>query len=188
MPVEGVPTTISRVKIVDPEKQKKVKKTVKLIIGLIVVVVVAVITVNIISNFTGYNGLLHKVMNAYEDYDIDTLISLSSDIYYYVDEDWAEYYFENNVGSVLDSFESSVGHSYNLSYEVNEIYAISERNKDELMSVIENTCPDFDMNLIERVVVADLTVTATQDKKSTSRDIDVTMIKENGTWKLLYID
>lgn len=187
-PVEDVSTKIPRVKIVVPEKQKKVKKIVKLIIGLIVVILVAVITVAIILNFTGYKGLLRKAMNAYADYDINTLVSLSSDVYYYGDEDWVEYYFENSVGSVLDSFESTVGHSFNFSYEINEIYDMSKRNKDELINEIENTYPDFDINLIKEVVVVDLTVTATKNKESASRDVNVIMTKENVTWKILYIN
>lgn len=187
-PVEGVPAKIPGVKIVDPEKQKKVKKTAKLIIGLIVVVVVAVIAVNIISSFTGHNGLLRKVMNAYEDYDIDTLVSLSSDIYYYGEENYAEIYFENSVGSVLDSFESSVGHSYQLSYEVNETYTMSDRRISETMDTIENMYPDFDVSMIEEIAVSEITVTATQGSRSVNRDLNIIMSKEDGTWKLLYIE
>ena len=159
-----------------------------MIAGLIVVVAVAVIAVNIISNFTGYNGLLRKVMKAYEDYDIDTLVSLSSDIYYYDTEDFAEYYFEYSVGEDLDILEGNVGHSYNLSYETNEIYTLSDRRLNELLDNIESMYPDFDVSLLSKVVVADVTVTATQGNQSTSIDVDITMSKEDGVWKLLYIE
>lgn len=187
-PVDGVPAKIPGIKIVDPEKQKKVKKTAKLIIGLIVVVVVAVIAVNIISSFTGHNGLLRKVMNAYEDYDIDTLVSLSSDMYYYGEEDWVEYYFENSVGSDLDYFESYVGHNYKLNYEVQEVYTLSGRKIDALLDTIESSIPDFDISTISQVEVADVEVTAKEDDSTVSISVQVTMTKEDGTWKLLYID
>lgn len=187
-PLDGAPTNISGLKVVDPEKQKKVKKAVKLVAVLAALVVVAVIALNIASKYTGYNGLLRKVMTAYENYDIDTLVSLSSDMYYYGEEDWVEYYFEYTVGNNLDSFESSVGHSYKLSYEVDETYVMSERKVDEMLNEIENTYADFDISVIDKIVVADLTLTAKQGSKSVNRDIKVIMSKENGSWKLLYIE
>lgn len=187
-PLDGASTNISGLKVVDPEKQKKVKKAVKLAAVLAALVVVAVIALNIASKYTGYNGLLRKVMTAYENYDIDTLVSLSSDMYYYGEEDWVEYYFEYTVGNNLDSFESSVGHSYKLSYEVDETYVMSERKADEMLNEIENTYADFDISVIDKIVVADLTLTAKQGSKSVNRDIKVIMSKENGVWKLLYIE
>ena len=186
-PLEGVSDNIQRLKITDPKKQEKMKKMVKLVGGLAVLVIVAVIVLNVISQYTGYNGLLRKVMIAYEDYDIDTLISLSSDMYYYGDEDWVEYYFEYNVGEDLDYFESAVGHSYKLSYKVNETYSMSERKVNELFEEIDNTYTDFDISVIKKIVVADLTLTAKQGNKSVDRDIDIIMTKEEGSWRLLYI-
>lgn len=187
-PLEATPSKIPGVKIVAPEKQKKAKKTIKLIISLIAIVVVAAIAINIASNFTGYKGLLRKVMNAYEDYDIDTLVSLSSDMYYYGEEDWVEYYFEYSVGNNLDYFESYVGHNYKLSYDVQEVYTLSERKLDTLLDTIESSNPDFDISTISQVKVADIKVTAKEGKSSVSMSVQVTITKENGTWKLLYID
>ena len=187
-PLDGASTNIPGLKVTDPEKQKKMKKTVKRVVGLAILVAVAIIAFNIVSQFTGYNGLLRKVMTAYENYDIDTLVSLSSDMYYYGEEDWVEYYFEYSVGDDLDSFESSVGHSYKLTYEVNVTYVMSERKVDEMLSEIEYSYSDFDVSIIEEVVVADLTVTAKQGSKSVNQDMDIVMTKENGTWRLLYIE
>lgn len=183
-PLDGVPTNIPGLKIADPEKQKK---TVKLVVGLIAFVIVAVIAFNVVSQYTGYNRLLRKVMTAYENYDIDTLISLSSDMYYYGEEDWVEHYFEYNVGDALDSFESSVGHSYKLSYEIDETYTLSDRKLDTLMDTIESTYSDFDVSVIKQVVIADITVTAKQGNKSVERDLRIAMTKEKDAWKLLYI-
>lgn len=187
-PVEGVTTSIPGLKVTDPEKQKKVKKTFKLVAGLMVLLIVAGIAFNVVSQYTGYNGLMRKVMAAYEKYDIDTLISLSSNMYYYGDEDSVEYYFESKVGENLDSFEASVGHNYKLSYKVNETYAMSERKENDLLDDIENAYMDFDISKIKKVVVADLTLTAKQGNKSTNRDMNIVMTKENGSWRLLYIE
>lgn len=178
----------SPVKIVDLEKKKKNKRIFKIAVTLILVVIVAVTAINVISKFTGYNGLFRKVMVAYEEYDIDTLVSLSSDIYYYDEDDYVEYYFENIVGTTLDSFESSVGHSCQLSYEVNETYTMSERKTKETLEEIEYAYPDFDVDIIEKIVVFNITLTAKQGSKSVKKDLNITMSKENGTWKLLYIE
>lgn len=186
--MDGTPASVRGLKVVDPEKQKKMKKTVKLVLSLAALILVTVIAINVVSQYTGYNGLLRKVMTAYENYDIDTLISLSSDMYYYGDEDWAEYYFEYSVGDDLDSFESSVGHSYKLSYEVNETYTVSERKLNDMLKQIEYSYSDFDVSEIEKIVIADITVTAKQGSKSVNRDINIVMSKEDGTWRLLYIE
>lgn len=180
-------TKVSSVKIVDPEKKKKTRKIFKLAVVLILIVIVAVVAINVVSQFTGYNGLLRKVMVAYEEYDIDTLVSLSSDVYYYSEDDYVEDYFENIVGATLDSFESSVGHSYQLFYTVNETYTMSERNADVTLKEIENVYPDFDVNIISEIVVSDITVTARQDNESVDRNLNIVMSKESGSWKLLYI-
>lgn len=160
----------------------------KRIVALMALVLVAVIAFNVVCQFTGYNGLLRKVMAAYEEYDIDTLISLSSDIYFYGDEDWVENYFEYSVGDELDSFESTVGHSYKLSYEVIETYKRSNRNFQSTLDDITWNYKDFDHSVIEKIVVAKVNVTATQGKQSVDREIEITMTKESGNWKVLYIE
>lgn len=187
-PLDGTSSNIPGLKAVDPEKQKKLKKVGKRIVALVALVIVAVIVFNVVSQFTGYNGLLRKVMAAYEKYDIDTLISLSSDIYFYGDEDWVENYFEYNVGDDLDSFEAAVGHSYKLSYEVIETYKLSNRNFQSMLDDIAWSYKDFDHSVIEEIVVAKVNVTATQGKRSVDREIEITMTKENGNWKVLYIE
>lgn len=180
------------IKVFDPEKKKardrKTKRIIKLCVGLAVLALVAVLAFNVINKFTGYNGLVRKVMTAYEEYDIEALIDMSSDMYYYGSDDYAEYYFENAVGYELDYFESNVGHNYKLSYEVDEIYTLSRRNMDTILDEISWMYSDFDVSMIEQIVVANITVTARQGSKSVDRDLQITMSKEDGTWKVLYID
>lgn len=188
----GTAVKTYNVNIVDPEKkkaaQKKMKKIIKLCVGAAALILVAVIAFNLITAFTGYNGLLRKVMAAYESYDIDALVDMSSDVYYYSSEDYAERYFENAVGYALDAFESSVGHSYKLSYEVIETYKLSNRNFQSMLDDIAWSYEDFDHSVIEEIVVAKVNVTATQGKRSADREIEITMTKENGNWKVLYIE
>lgn len=186
-PIDGNSGKVPGLKVVDPEK--KMMKKVKGVIALAIVMVIAVVVIKIISGFTGTNGLVRKIMAAYEKYDIDTIVSFSSDMYYYNDyEDYVDEYFEYAVGSNIDSFESSVGHSYKMSYEVEEIYDLSQRKQDEMLKNIEYAYPDFDVDIISKIAVANVKVTAKQGSKSVSKTVNITMSKEGNTWKLLYID
>lgn len=171
-----------------PASSNKLKKIFKIVIPLMILTIVAVVAANIVFSFIGSKGLVRKVMKAYRDYDIHTLISLSSDMYYYGEEEVAEQYFEDSVGTDQDEFEDLVGHSYKLSYEVNEIYDLSERRLDEALDVIELGYPEFDVSVIEKISIANLAVTAKQGKKSIKREINIWMTKEGDAWKLLYIE
>ena len=186
-PVDKAAANATSPKVVDPEKQKKLKKIIKKIFALVVVLTVLALSAYTVSQYTGCNGLLRKVMTAYEKYDIDAIISVSGDMYFYGEEDYVEQYFENIIGQSLDAFESAVGHSYKFSYEVNEIYTLSERKMDELLKHIEYTFDDFDIDTIQKISVADLTISAKQGSKSINRDVNIYMSKEGGKWRLLYI-
>ncbi len=185
-PVEGAMKS-PVIKIDNPEKKKKNKKRFKVVTAIIAVILIGIIAVNVILKFTGYNGLLRKVMKAYEAYDIETLVSLSSNIYYYGGENYGEDYFENQVGETLESFENSVGHNYKISYEINETYKMSNRSINETLDQIEYKYSNFDISTIEEIVVCDLNVTAKQDSKSQNKALSIFMSKEEGKWKLFYI-
>lgn len=188
-PIDGNQGKISGLKDVDPKKKKNIAKKIKAAVVLLIVIVVVIAGIRIALNFTGTNGLVKKVMVAYKKYDIETLVALSSDVYRSGDyDDYVEDYFENAVGRNIDSFESSVGHSYKMTYEVDEIYELSQRKKDELMKDIEYYFSDFDLDLIGKVAVANVNITAKQGSKSANKDIQITMVKEGSVWKLLYIE
>lgn len=185
-PAEGSRMIVSEVQTVNPKKKGKLWK---LFIVLAVVIMITVAGIKIYRSFTGTNGLVRKVMSAYEKYDIDTIVSLSSDIYYYDDrENYIEEYFEYAVGENIDSFEASVGHSYKMSYEVEEIYDLSQRKHDETLKDIEHMYPDFDVDIINRIAVASVKVTAKQDGRSMSRIVKITMSEEGETWRILYLE
>lgn len=186
--LDGTPDKIKGMKIDNSKKQKKGRKRVRMFVALAVLAIFAISAFWIVSNFTGSNGLLRKVMKAYESYDIDTLILLSGNMYVYGEKEDLRYYFEDSVGSDLDFFETSVGHKYKFSYEINEIYELSERRHSELINEIKKNYPGFNTKNINKAVIADLTVTAEQGKESASRYIKITMTKENDEWKLLYIE
>lgn len=172
----------------NPEKHTATTKKVKWGIAAGILVIAAAVICNVAASFTGYHGLIRKVMKAYENYDIDALLELSSEIYFYGAEEFVEYYFENTVGRNLDSIEENVGHNSKLSYEVKEVYSLSERKQSELLNELSSIYQDFDVSVIEKIKVAEIAVTAKQGKKSMDCEVKLTMTREAGKWKLLYID
>lgn len=188
-PVNGNTGTVPSLKVVDPEKKKKMAKMIKGIVALVIVVALAITGVKVYLSFTGTNGLVRKVMTAYENYDIDSLVALSSDMYYYIDsDDYVDEYFEDAVVKYIDNFESSVGHSYKLTYEVDEIYDLSKRKQEEIFKSIGNQFQDFDVDTISKIAVANVKVTAKQGSKSVNKTVKITMSKEEKEWKLLYLE
>lgn len=189
IPIDWRQGKVHGFKVVNLQKRKKLMKKMKILIALVVVIIIAAAGVKIVRNFTGTNGLIRKVMTAYEKYDIDTIVSLSSDMYYYNDyENYVEEYFESAVGKNIDNFEVSVGHSYKMSYKVEEIYDLSQRKQDKILESIESTYPDFDVDIINKIVVANVKVTAKQGSKSANKTVKITMSKEGKKWKILYIE
>lgn len=192
MPVSSLPSYYGQGRVYGQyrgEKSIKLGRLGKLLAISGAVIIVFAILLNTVMQFTGYNGLLRKVMTAYEDYDVDTLVSLASEIYYYVDEDWVESYIEYNIEKDLDYYEDAVGHNYKLSYEIDELYAMSQRNfVDAMERVSAYTYSDFDASTIKEIAVAELTVTVKQGKKTAYNDVNIVMSKEDGGYKLLYIE
>lgn len=185
----GTPVMTTKTQKKNPEKKKKILKKIKWGAFFALIVIVALMTYKITSNFIGNKGLVRKVMKAYEKYDIDTLILLSSDIYFYADDkDYVEYYFESCIGNNLDSFESTIGHRYKFSYEIREIYTMSEHRKDRILKDLEYLYPEFDIGLISDFSVAEVSITAKKGNNSVKREIEIIMTKENDNWKILYIE
>ena len=187
-PVDNNGSFTYQKKVVDPAKTRKMVKRIKGLMILFVIVAVIVTGVRVGLSFTGTRGLVRKVVNAYEDYDISALVALSSEMYYYNDDaDYVNEYFENIVGSAIDTFETNVGHDYRLSYDIYEIYEVSERRKEDYFNSIESMYPNFDVSTIDEISVATVNITAKQKERSYNQNMSLVMSKEGKNWKILYI-
>lgn len=187
-PVDNNGSFTYQKKVVDPAKKRKMVKRIKGLMILFVIVAVIVTGVRVGLSFTGTRGLVRKVVNAYEDYDISALVALSSEMYYYNDDaDYVNEYFENIVGSAIDTFETNVGHDYRLSYDIYEIYEVSERRKEDYFNSIESMYPNFDVSTIDEISVATVNITAKQKERSYNQNMSLVMSKEGKNWKILYI-
>lgn len=96
--------------------------------------------------------------------------------------------FKDSIGDTMDSFETYVGNNYSLSYEINEIYDMSPRKVSKLMDGIKSSVPDFDVDSIEKIMEAEVTVTAKKGDESNEQNITVCITKEGKHWKLFYFE
>ncbi len=183
-----VVSKIPGVQYIDPEKKAKTAKKVKTFFGLAALIIVAVIVFNIVSGFVGYKGAVRKIMNAYEDYDIDTIVSMSSDYYYCMtDENYVEEYFGDIISEDLDDFEEYSGHNYKFSYEITDSYKMAEHKLDDLLDSL-SYYEEFDADIIDKVMVVEIEVVAKSKNNNYTKDLTLTLTKESGSWKLLYLN
>lgn len=153
-----------------------------------VFLLVAVIAIGLIVANTGANGMTKRVMKAYLQYDVEQMVLLSSDAYYFADGDYVEEYFQSVLGFYHDMFEDEVGHNYKVSYDVIESFVMSKRNLDVLGERLSYTFPDFEIHEIDKAVQASVEVTAKRGSNRYSVVIMITLTKEDGDWKVLFID
>lgn len=171
----------------DKEKAAKTKKFIKL--GAIAIVAIIVLSVgfNIISSFTGYKGVVRKVVNAFEDYDMNTLCSYASSLSYYGDDiEYSEEVFEERVSSKLDYYEEELGHGLKISFEIIDSYKLDDRNRDDLLDELEDSGAYVGKIDTIRMVEMQLTIKGSRSTSTYTTD-DLMLVKENGKWKVLYL-
>lgn len=183
--VKNVPGIVSES---DKEKTEKLKKHLKLGGVIAVLVIVLIIAVKVISSYTGYNGLVNKIMKAYKNYDIASVVAVSSEYYDCFPDGVDESYFTREIGNTLDDFEERVGHKYKISYEITDSYQMSERKFEELLEDISWYTDDYDESIIDKVMIVEVKITAKEGNESLLKTLDLTLIKERGSWKVLYIE
>lgn len=153
-------TKIPGVDTMNPKTKKKIKLIFKLSVVVVVLVVVSVTAVNIISSFTGYKGAINKGFNAFKDEDIDTLMTLTSEIKYHnMDSNAMEDDVSKSVTSTLDSYESQVGHDMSLSYELKKSHKLSDRKYKEFLKYAESNY-NYDTSDISEIYLAEIKIYA----------------------------
>ncbi len=170
----------------EQEKIRKIKIISKLTFASIIIVVLAIIGVNIGSSFVGYKGAVRKIMNAYEDYDMNTLISMASDLHYYsADENYVDDNFSDIVAERLNSLENSVGHNVKIDYEITDSFELPEYRLDELLSQFESY--GIDTSDIKKIMQVELLIKAKGNKSTNTYNSDgLLLVKEKGDWKAIY--
>lgn len=187
-PVEGK----EKLRVKDPEKVRKTKKIMKIVIIIGVLSLVLFGTLKVAYNLTGVRGLTRKVMNAYKDYDIETLALLSSDMYYYEapysDISTAEEYFTRVVGENHDYYENIMGNNYKIKYKILDQYDFSDRKQEKTLERIKESKPEFDPSIIEKFTAVNVELTLDNGGKPIKKKITVIISKEGKNLRLLDIN
>lgn len=178
---------ISVAKSMAPEKKNKVKLIAGLSIAGIALIIIAIIAVNIISSLFGYNGVINKAMNAFEDYNTETLASMTNNFSYKsFDPDDIEDSISNAISYQYDKFEDKVGGNLKISHEIKKAEKLADRKYEKFLDFVEDTF-HYDTNDISEVVSTKITVTAKgKEGKTTENVYDLYLIKEDGKWYLYY--
>lgn len=173
----------------DPVKVNKAKRIVKTVIILVLVAAILFAAWTVASNFIGAKGTVRQVMNAYKSDSVNDLVNLSSGVYFYASSSSAaKDYFESELDSIVTAFEKSVGYDYKLSYKIDSIHTLSDRQLNNQLDTISNIYSGFNVGSIEKIAIADVTLTAKQGSRHVERSLDITLTKEDGAWRVLYID
>ena len=182
-------TPFGDVKGPSPVKVNQAKKIVKTAIILVLVAAILLAAWSVGSSFIGKKGLIRQVMNAYKADSVYDLVDLSSDVYYYsYYSDDAEDYFEDRLDNIVEYFDSTVGYDYKLSYKINGIRTLSDRQLNNELDDIADDYDGFNVGSIEKMAIAEVTLTAKQGSRHVDRVMEITMTKEDDGWRLLYIN
>ena len=186
-------TPIYGKKVVDVkniEKKRKLKKRITTIIVLAIICIVGIGIYKIVYNHTGIMGFSRKVMNAYVDYDIDTIAELSSDKFFYDSsgaEDVSLIYFKGLIGMEFDYYENVMKANDKIKYNILEVNELSEHKKEKVMDSLKYEYSKFDSTVIEELTEVRVRVILGKKEESPQTNISLIVSKENGNLRLFDI-
>ena len=175
----------------NPERSINIKKYVVMGSVGIALIAVVIIAVNIISYFTGYRRTLDTFFKGMEEADLDTILSVTSDIGSENAKDLMyahEEEYESIISKALDTYEDSVGHDVKFVYEIDDEYRLTDRKLDNFFNDIEEKY-DYEANNISKVYSVKLKVKVTGSKGDRNLStLKLYLTKESGEWKIYFVD
>lgn len=178
-------------KIISSHTVKIIKRICILCIIFGVIIAAGTISLKTFWYMTGCEKPLNEFVSYMNDYDIDKLISVSSEIgmkndsiYNYEDQ------ISSDISSRLDGYEESVGHDLKISCRITDTYYLAERKLQEFRKSVNNKY-DYDTDGITDVAVVDITIVAKgSEGESETNSGKAYVIKEDGAWKIYlgYVD
>jgi len=122
----------SRVGEYTPDKKDSIFDTIKnnlhviIPVGAVVaVVLVVVLVVRALFFSSGYDFIIKKTMKSMNNYDVSTLVSISSSYTSILTSYDLQEYYDDLIVDYLENFDDSVGYGYTIKYEVVSEYTMS---------------------------------------------------------------
>ncbi len=185
--------TIPGLEYMDPEKKQQYKKYGIIGIGVIAAIVVVVILFNIITGFIGYKGAIRKyfkglnkekassIVSVMPEYELERLEERNDDFD-------AEEYIEDNIFDRFEYLEDEYGEDLKFSYDISDVKKLSDKKLKKLKNNIEDDLDyddiKYDVDDITKAVIVELEVRIKGDDDKDEDDTEITLIKENGSWKI----
>lgn len=192
----GVPLDGGAVPNIDTDNAPKKSggnKILPAIIAAVVAIIVIIVAVNIVKKNTGYRATLNRAFKDIEKVDsvalADEFSAVIEDIYSEYGSGYIEDAFDKEINNLLDDMEDKAGANPKISYRIKKASKLSDRKVANLGEEIEKYDKNYDKDLLTQVVELDLEVNVKgpEDKYSLKWN-DVTLVKEDGKWKILYIE
>lgn len=171
------------------ERARPRKKTsgafLPLLIGGGAILAAVIVTLVLVFTRSGPRGIANKLADAYEAGNVDDMLYLCSDLMRaQYDDDDLEELFESSLEAVNEDFENRLGEDYKISTKVTvHGHYTGKELKRRLQTTFENL-EDYDFSAISEMTLVNLTLTAKNDRGIAMRRIDLTVVKENGSWRL----
>ncbi len=187
----------NRVKEYIPDKKDSIFDTIKNNLHVIIpvgavaaVVIVAVVVVRSLFFSSGYDSIVKKTMNSMNNYDVSTLVSISSSYTSSVSTfgyDLEDYY-DDMVVDYLENFDDSVGYGYTIDYKVISEYTMTS---EQLISYFNSQSSWLDYSnlssVFDSMAIVTVQATATNGALSDYQTIQIYLSKESGKWKLFML-
>ena len=154
--------------------------------GALTAVLLVIVLAASLSGSGSPKGVLKRLARAYHRQSAEAMMALGGDLMQalYPDAE-LEKECRANIDVVRDVFSDRLGSRYRFSYKIS---LGKSYEGDELKTRLENTYGDmggaFDLSRIQAMASATLTLRARRGGAKAEKRIAVTLVKENGRWRL----
>ena len=167
-------------------KNRKKKDIVQLVTVAVLLLIAVILVINIVSGFVGAKGTARKVMNAYIDNDVDTLLNIASD-YYYIQTDLNGIsigtYFENQLDAFMERYEGYMGEDYKVTYKIIDSYDLNDYRATKIYDKM-TALDDYDMEKVSKIAAVEVEVEIQGESLSFTEPWKLIIVKESGQWRL----
>ena len=163
------------------------KKDVNQLVAVAILTLIAlIIAVNVVSGFVGAKGIARKVMNAYIDNDVDTLLNVASD-YYYIQTDLNGIsigtYFEDLIDAAMERYEGYMGEDYRMKYKITDSYNLDDYRATKIYDRM-TALDDYDIEKVSKIVAVEMDIKIQGESLRFTESWKLIVVKEGGHWRL----
>ncbi|MBQ3969767.1 MAG: hypothetical protein II685_04730 [Clostridia bacterium] len=134
--------------------------------------------------FMGYRSVVSDFEKYYTNYDYESIVDNYSEIVYYDNKNnfaMLDNIVKTTLDTTYDYFDEELGTDYRVRYTTVDTFEMTDKEKDDYLS--DTNYPEKE-ELVEKIRVVEITMTAKKDSHEAFADIELTLSKENGKWQI----